>query len=41
MMYILLSVELEKGIKLKALLSDNEGDYTSHEIGDFCKSRGI
>jgi transposase InsO family protein len=34
-------VEIEKDIKLKALCSDNRGDYTSHELRDLCESRGI
>ena len=37
----LVSVELEKDIKLKALRLDNGSEYTSHKFGDFCKSSGI
>ena len=37
----LVLVELENDIKLKALRLHNGGEYTIHEFGDFCKSRGI
>ena len=37
----LVSVELEKNIKLKALRSDTGDEYVSHEFGDFRMSRDI
>ncbi|GAA0185588.1 hypothetical protein LIER_32876 [Lithospermum erythrorhizon] len=34
-------LELESGKKMKCLRTENEGDYTSSEFGEFCKYAGI
>ena len=34
-------VETQSGKKLKALRSDNCGEYVSHEFANFCAKRGI
>ena len=38
---LLSSVETKSGQKLKALRSDNGGEYFAHEFKDFCVARGI
>ena len=35
------SIELEIGIKLKALHLSNGDEYTSREFSDFCKPKGV
>ena len=34
-------VELDSGNKIKCFRSDNEGEYTSDEFDDFCRTGGI
>ena len=34
-------VEKESGKKIKALRSDNDGEYVSQEFKDFCAAEGI
>lgn len=34
-------VEKETSKKVKALMSDNEGEYVSNEFKDFCVKEGI
>ena len=34
-------VELQSGYKLKKLMSDRGGEYTSNEFQDFCANLGI
>ena len=38
---LLVLVETKKGLKVKGLCSENGCEYTSHECGVFCTSRGI